>query len=344
LALAKRGNKVFYLNPPRILNSKLIDIKYIEYNLKTVDYSPTIRGTNCLPIFFRKHFHRYSAKNILDSLNESIDINWSFDPSSFQFMNSFRAHLNIFHPVDVHYHRFEKTIAKYADLIFASSDKILDRYGDLSIPKYKINHGLAEHFFNVGSKHFDFIKNPGRVNVGYVGNLHYQYLDTTILMKIIINHPQVDFYFIGPYKQSNIGRKQYNSKFIQCLKNMSNTFLIGPVKSDDLPLYLNKFDLFLMCYTGDRNISQLANPHKILEYLSTGKVIVTHYIDEYKNNDGLICMSNNNFDLPKLFTKVMSKLDYYNSNHKSHQRISFAKNNTYDKQLDRIELILQKYL
>lgn len=344
LELARRGNEVFFLNPPRMTEPISIDIQEVEKNLRTIDYRLIIRGSNRLPMVLRKRFHKNLANRIIESIKRSIDITWSFDPSSFQYLPAFGSQINIFHPVDVHKPRFEKTIAKYADLILATSDRILERYRCFDKPKFKINHGLADYFLLSKSNHYDFIKHPRRINVGYVGNLHYQYLDTTILEQIITHNPDVDFYFIGPYEKSNIGRKKFNSTFIELLTILTNTYLVGEVASKDLPGYLGDFDLFLLCYTGDRNISEMANPHKILEFLSTGRVVVSHYIDEYRNQDHIICMGRRNSDLPELFSDVINKLDYYNDKNKLKERISMARNNTYDRQLNRIESILENHL
>ncbi len=344
LALAKRGNEVFFLNPPRLFRPVSIDIQDVEKNLKIIDYRLIIRGSNRLPMVLRKRFHKNLANRIMQSINGSIDITWSFDPSSFQYMRAFGSQINIFHPVDVHRSRFEKTIAKYADLILATSDRILERYKGFDKPKFKINHGIADYFLSSKCDHNDFIKHPNRINVGYVGNLHYQYLDTAILEQIITHNPDVDFYFIGPYEKSNIGDKTFNSTFIELLTNLTNTHLVGEVASKDLPGYLREFNLFLMCYTGDRNIAEMANPHKILEFLSTGRVVVSHYIDEYRNQNHIICMGRRNCDLPELFSNVINKLDYYNDKNKSKERISLARNNTYDRQLNRIESILENNL
>tara|TARA_Y100000310_G_C20521068_1_gene733704 strand:- start:6 stop:809 length:804 start_codon:yes stop_codon:yes gene_type:complete len=266
------GNNVFFLNPPRLSNSFSIDIQDISNNLRTIDYKPFFRGINLFPMVFRKHFHMDLAKRIIETINEPIDITWSFDPSSFQYMRAFGAQLNIFHPVDVHRPKFERAISNYADIILATSDKILDRYKGINKPKFKINHGLADYFHLPQKNEVNFVKRPNRIKVGYVGNLNYRHLDTMVLKEIITLNPGVDFYFIGPYDKSNIGDGNFNSDFIVLLEELNNTYLIGDVESETLPAYLREFDLFLMCYNGDRHIAELANPHKILEFLVLGKL------------------------------------------------------------------------
>ncbi|SVE33920.1 uncharacterized protein METZ01_LOCUS486774, partial [marine metagenome] len=202
MALSKKSNKVYFLNPPTLHNSFKTDI---DNDLKIIDYKPFFRGSNKLPIWFRKIFHKEWAKEIKHSFNGSIDITWSFDPSSFQYLGAFGGKLNIFHPVDVHKPNFEKATAKHADVILATSDKILERYKEFNKPKLKVNHGLADQFLSSTHINKNIIQRNDRINVGYMGNLHYQHLDTIVLKDIITLNPNVDFYFIGPYEKSNIG-------------------------------------------------------------------------------------------------------------------------------------------
>lgn len=58
-------------------------------------------------------------------------------------------------------------------------------------------------------------------------------------------------------------------------------------------------------------------------------------------------MSVTNNELPYLFKKCVNDLQYLNSKEKTNARISFALNNTYLKQIERIETILldeEKYV
>tara|TARA_B100001964_G_scaffold243915_1_gene323429 strand:- start:874 stop:1998 length:1125 start_codon:yes stop_codon:yes gene_type:complete len=339
-ALAKRGNKVFFLNPPLLSNSLSIDIQDVEKNLKTIDYRPLFRGSNRLPIVFRKIFHKILANKIINSIDLSIDIVWSFDPSSFQYMSAFGAQLNIFHPVDVHRPRFERAIARNADLIIATSINILERYKGVNKPKLKINHGIADYFLETKKLKKSFINSPNKVNVGLIGNLHYSFLDCETLIHILKNNYGVDFYFIGPTGKSNLSNSLRNEQFVSYLKLATNAFLLGSILSEDLPSYLREFDLFLICYTGDKNKAEMANPHKILEYLSTGKPVVSHYIDEYRDHRDIICMADDNKALPGLFSLVSKNLRNYNSSELIDKRKNIAKDNTYSLQIDRIEKFL----
>ena len=80
-----------------------------------------------------------------------------------------------------------------------------------------------------------------------------------------------------------------------------------------------------------------------MEYLSTGKIIISNNISTYKDRPDLIQMvkeRTDNHQLPALFKKVISHLEEYNSPKLQSGRIEFALNNSYAKQLDVIEKII----
>lgn len=336
--LAERGNKVFFINPP----SSQFKKNEISANLTVVDYTVGIfRGVNRLPAFARKKLNRYLIKKLEKLTGKTPDIIWSFDPFRFQNLNLFGAKCKIYHPVDVHFSSLEKEAAVTADIIFSTAHKILDRFDRLKTPRFFINHGLAAHFLEIPEE-IDFKTPLSTINIGYVGNLNYQFLDKGTLLKILTENPGLNFYFIGPYEKSNLS-DNINSDFIYSISQLSNVYLLGPKPSKDLPAYLRNFDLLLMCYSGDKNIAQMANPHKILEYLSSGKVTLTHYIDEYKTQDNLFIMCQSNEELPSRIKYVINNLSELNNEESMQRRIKFAAENTYVKQLERIENLLERY-
>jgi glycosyltransferase involved in cell wall biosynthesis len=336
--LASEGNQVFFINPP----SSNFKKNQVKDHLTVIDYSlGSLRGINRLPSFLRDIFNGILIRKLIRFIGKKPDIIWSFDPFRFQNLQLFGANCKIYHPVDVHQTNLEVEAAKTADVIFSTANKILERFSSIKTAKYFINHGLASHFLE-NSAEIDFEVQKNSINVGYVGNLNYQYLDKEILAEILNENADVNFYFIGPYEKSNLS-ENINVAFIESIRKLPNVFLLGPKPSRELAAYLNKFDLLLMCYSGDRNVAQMANPHKILEYLSSGKVALTHFIDEYKNQPELFLMCNKNNELPEQFKYALKNLSLLNNKESMLRRIKFASENTYSKQLERIELILNQH-
>ncbi|GIU70052.1 MAG: hypothetical protein KatS3mg002_1288 [Candidatus Woesearchaeota archaeon] len=124
-------------------------------------------------------------------------------------------------------------------------------------------------------------KNIDKVkSVGYSGNLNSNLFDLNPVEEVIIKYPDLKFYFIGPFNnQSDV----YNK-----LKQYPNCYFIG--KLDELPLIkkLNEMDLLIYNYKPDNKIYYADNSHKILEYLSTGKIILGSNLLAYQNSDLVI--------------------------------------------------------
>jgi hypothetical protein len=81
-----------------------------------------------------------------------------------------------------------------------------------------------------------------------------------------------------------------------------------------------------------------------MEFLSTGKVVVSNNITIYSKIPNLIEMSSsrvNNDDLPFIFKKVTAKLEYYNQIEFSNARIAFATGNLYSRKISEIQHLIE---
>lgn len=336
--LAQKGNRVYFVNPPAEQWGK----RKLAPNLWVLDYSTGWRkGVQRWPNFLRKWANAGLIRRLYQLAEAEADIIWSFDPFRFQDLRQFGATHRIYHPVDPHICPLEQAVINSAQVLFASSHKIIARFeASGPTPMHFINHGLAQHFL-VASPNIDFLPRPERLKVGYVGNLNYPFLDEQALLSIVKQQKEVDFYFIGPYKKGNLSGTERKSLIAQ-LMELDNCFLLGPKPSAELPAYLDHFDLFLMSYEGDKNPAAMANPHKILEYLSRGKAVVSHFIDEYKERKDWVYMVEDNADLPAKFAWALAHLTEINSEQLQAERKAYAQANSYLAQLHRIDAYLQE--
>ena len=81
-----------------------------------------------------------------------------------------------------------------------------------------------------------------------------------------------------------------------------------------------------------------------MEFISTGKIVVANNITTYKNRPDLVHMfpeREHNKTLPRVFKEVINSLAHYNAETAQENRKKFARENTYSKQLMRIEELLQ---
>lgn len=339
LALAEKGNAVYFLNPPV---SGLNEIKTSsESGILLIDYSIRFRGTNRIQkIFptFANVINQLEINRILKAIGP-IDIVWSFDSYRFQNLNLFGTVFKIFHPVDITPGYLNLQAAATAHVVLSVSNLILDRFRSTGTPSYFINHGLSQPFINSESPSTWLPGNP--IKCGYIGNLLSFALHDENLYKIVHDNPTVEFHFIGPIQSSNLG--EYTSKnLIDKLRVLTNVIFHGEKSPAEIAPLINGFDLFLICYHPEKVGKDLSsNSHKILEYLSTGKTVVSSYISTYASFPAdLIEMVEHSSELPDRFSQSVHFLEKLNISQRQLARKKFASQNSYPNHIATIEKII----
>ena len=348
IELTKRGNIVYFFNPPvRQFLPKIKISKTENYNnLYLVTYS-----------YFFPYNLRFHLRSLFDSLQKiqiklilnkikKPDVTWCFDTNGFSDLNFFGGKITIYHPVDNINGEHQKKLLQTSDFVFSVSDiiiKDLNKYDSNKKISF-INHGLSAYFSTIKDSKTN--KNNSDIKACFVGNILLDSLDREATKKIISENPDVNFVFIGAYTSSNIsGDIDINGRdFISFLKNTENVTLKGSMHPKNIAQEIKNADVLLVLIDPEKDVNKGSNSHKILEYLSIGKVIVSNHISTYADKRDLIEMVDemHNKNLPALFKKVINNLDHYNSPEKQRKRIEFALDNTYEKQIQRIEKIISE--
>jgi len=328
--LAKRGNRVFFLNPP----SPELSISKTGYqNVFLVNYRGFIKGMRFLPRWLQRLLMRGQFRKLEHLCQCSFQIIWSFDNSVFYDFSAFPSDiLTISHIVDLNQDFQTEVAAATADVCLATTDLIEKRLRKFSDQVYKINHGYHEVIA------LPEIVMPGAspVKAVYAGNLSMPYIDWKILIEVVSSNPGVDFLLIGP--DGSADHDGYKAALLQ----QPNVFRMGKMSSDLLSGFLNEADILLVCYQ-EKYFDEQANPHKMMEYLGTGKVVVATFTGEFRSQKNLIEMSASNKELPDIFRRVVSDLPYFNNKLLVNRRKAFAIENSYDRQIERIERIVNAY-
>jgi len=330
--LAKH-NTVYFLNP--VLGSIVnpfgnvnAEIKPIKDNLFQVNYQNLLPRLNTLPKFIQQFIFKKQAKQIQTVLNiAKFDIVWSFDPYRFWNQNVWSADKTIYHAVDPHKARFEKEIIKASNLFVAVSEVLLNKLNNVKISSIKIGHGL-----HISDSIYDFdlkIENNEK-KIGYLGNLNGKLIDTKMLKDIILKFSGNIFYFLGPIKSNNLSLDE-NIDWVHFLSSKKNVVLLGEMCPDKINTFLSKMDILLLCYFPLKSGN---TPHKILEYLYSGKEIVSNEISEYIDYPEMINFNKGNDKLG--YEKILASL--LNEKKSSIKTINkaFALNNTYNKKIEKI--------
>ncbi|MCX6210153.1 MAG: hypothetical protein NTZ59_11830, partial [Bacteroidetes bacterium] len=350
IELAKHNNEVYFLNPPqeeKVTNTVQIKKNNIVSNLYLIHHS--LPFTYKIKFKFKKIFHflmHYHIKKIEQTINKKIDIIWSFDLGDYYPFKYFSNNpIKFFNPIDEPLNKDGINSAKNCDVIVSITKEILAMYHQSNVPKHFIHHALAEEFIELDTP----IKNDNIIRFGLSGNWLRKDIDTDCLLEIVKENEEVIFEFWGSYKtiQSNIGGESDTEvkRFIAELMVSKNVVLHGPIHPSELAQEFRRMDGFLICYDILKDQSHGTNYHKVMEYLSTGKVVVSNNITTYASIPNLLEMSDsrtNNNNLPTIFKNVVSNLKHYNHPAFQALRSNFAKSNLYSKKIGEIEKILKK--
>jgi hypothetical protein len=332
IELAKRGNTVFFLNPP----SEIFEIVSTRYErLFSLHYPGFIPGLRFFPSFLQKYFMCRVLKKLEKLCEGKFDIVWSFDNSLFFNFNAFSKEiLKISHIVDFNQDFVFRGAASTADFCFSPNQFIIEKFLKYNNRTYFINHGVAIQD-NIAS--VDLVL-PGRneAKTLYGGNIDIDYFDWDTFERVVDENLKVDFILAGPWKMK-YKKRQFLLK--------PNVYYLGVLEKDVLLHYYRLADILLLCYKAGDYKEQLANPHKMMEYLASGKMICTTFTEEYKflSDKELISMSKGNNNFPDLYKDVFDDLEYWNADEKKALRKAFALKNTYGKQIKRIEKLIVSF-
>lgn len=336
LTLAQRGNWVYFLNPP-VKNRSPIVKKSEHNNLFVVEYAGFIKGFRFLPFFIRKLLV-HKKWNELETLCEvQFDIIWSFDNSVFYDFQALPTRvLKISHIVDMNMNYQIKKAASTADYCFGVTNALVTRAKKYNHWSIFINHGVNEIFFQVQAPSCVNFPGSNSIKIGYLGNLAMRYIDWRLLFLSVSTLPQADFIFVGPGKEECNLNVNLTHSFKKKVLQQQNAFFLSEIPYKEIPRYLAKCDVLLIAYQENYHPDQ-SNPHKMLEYLASGKPVVTTYTAEYGDKEHLIYMSKSNEDYIRILRDVINHIDRAASAEASAKRKRYARANTYAKQISRIE-------
>ncbi|MCO6498734.1 MAG: hypothetical protein J5I50_13870 [Chitinophagaceae bacterium] len=343
IELARMGNKVFFVNPPRSGNQTAccvsenpegypsITIIHVKENPRRIVYREKFFS------LFRIIENKYvrSVKKITGEVDEL----WCFNPQFIVNTGKFGAGTNLLFMYDFYRGKYLKKTASQSDAIISVAQNILDYFQDVDKPRLLLNHGLAPAFQQMAGESGE--KTDDRIKIGYVGNLLRNAMDIGAFREIISSHPEIDFHIWGPagLDENNVSGRDIpaeTSDFIQFLGQQKNVVLHGVKTPEILAGEIQQADAFLFIYSAKKDINGASNSHKLMEYLSTGKTVFSTYVSHYDGTDLLVmdCKEGNNF--PAFFDTEIKRLDEFNAPDRQKIRRSFALSNSYEQQIKKI--------
>lgn len=347
LELARRGNTVYFLNPPRAELEEPVEVApHPEVpGLHLVTYRPFF------PLWIRFRLRpvfdalmRLQVRRLLGALGVGFDVVWSFETNLYSDLTWFRGGLTIYHPVDQVRDAHERRPAESADVLFSVSDEILSSFAGMDVPRFFVNHGVADVFIQEGRRLLGEDLPPfPPLRVGFVGNLLSNQLDREVFTRIVRENPAVEFHVWGPLRleESNVAGVESPEvhEFVRFLESRANVVVRGVVPPGRLVREIPAMHAFLFCSDRRKDPYKGSNSHKILEYLSTGRVVVSSHLSAYERHPGLMEMlhDDSNAGLPELFADSMRGIAELDRPELRRRRIEFALAHSYARQIGRIE-------
>jgi glycosyltransferase involved in cell wall biosynthesis len=283
-----------------------------------------------MPPPLRRKYHSKVFSDLQDSLGCRFDLIWSFDYSRmFDLDVSPAGCFTICHMADFTARLPWRIAAASARLCLGVTFQMVRDLKSVNPNSFFLNHGVAD--FEI----LDFGFETESPNVVYAGNLSIPFLDHERLLCLIKSYGSVNFHFFGDTGTGNLSRGQEGT-FVRTLRKQTNAHVHGPVPASRLPGIYQRADALLLCYDSKHG-DLVANSHKVMEYLASGKPILATPMEVYEQQGHLISMHQDR----EAYCQALSLALEEDSPTLSRQRRKFALDHTYKQQIARVEALVQ---
>ncbi|NQY09683.1 MAG: glycosyltransferase [Flavobacteriales bacterium] len=218
----------------------------------------------------------------------------------------------------------EPEIIKSADLVVANSPHLADLARENNSNSYYVGQGcdLSQFKHQQVNEPKDLARIKG-VKIGYVGLLSSRRLNLDLLKDLAAAKPEWQVVLVGPEEDSF-----KNSE----LHQMDNVHFLGSKKMEELPLYIQYFDICINPQiVNDLTIGNY--PRKIDEYLAMGKPIIATDTPTMKIFEDHVYLGETAEDYIRLIEKAIVE----DNESKQKERIHFAQSHTWENNIKEIE-------
>ncbi|MFV0397012.1 MAG: glycosyltransferase [Bacteroidales bacterium] len=344
-----RSNNIELRNRIEVLNKRSSVIRQINPNLWVLDCPFTVLPVNKLPDGFlfdianrlnNKKIFRYIAeiaqsmgfKNLIHFIDN--DIYRSFYSDRFLHADTTIYYLrdNLL-AIDFwrrHACRLEPQLIAKSDLVFCNSLYLAEKAKKYNSKTHYVGQGFdplayQKHNYPIP----DDISSIPRPIVGYLGAIISARLDPELVFSLAKENPAISFVLVGGADDV------FNN---HPLMNLPNLFYLGSKPVDQVPDYINSFDICINPQlVNDLTIGNY--PRKIDEYLAMGKPVIATKTDAMAVFKDHVYLCNNVQEYQNAMMTILQK----GVKTGKEERIQFANTHTWEASVDRMYQLIRRY-
>lgn len=222
---------------------------------------------------------------------------WIYPPNSFSLIGKMGEVLSIYYciddfPTEIDQKRrkrtlsfFENEILRKADLVFTCTKSLYEKRKRVREDIFFLRNGVDFDFFNK-KDHLEVpsdISNICYPRIGFLGTMDSR-IDVSLISSIASERPGWQIILIG---KDMLHKEDRNA-----LNFHSNIHMLGFRKYELLPKYIHMMDVCIIPYKTE-GFSGCVFPIKVLEYLASGKPVVSTFLPELYDFQDVVKLSNN---------------------------------------------------
>lgn len=237
----------------------------------------------------------------------------------------------------------EKWLAKKADLVFTTAPGLQEKLSKLNKNTFYVgNAGDFERFADkpaegktvVGGKPFGLTEEPeGLVVVGFSGAIDNYKVNLPLLVKVAKAYPNYSLILIGP---TGVADDEPNLKE---LKSLPNVKLLGVKPYEQMPQYFSQFDVYIIPFNLNEYTLGGCFPVKFFDALAAGLPTVVTGLPCYQEFSDVCYIAKDDSDFVSLIKTAVKE----NSTEKISERQKVAKENSWDKKVEKMLEIVQSF-
>lgn len=343
---AKSGRTVIYMEPPVTLigpikNKELLNswgrwkkgLRKVEENLYVISPPPVLPFGNKYR-FINKINQKLIARNLkkaLYSFKGELEL-YSFLPSAVDLLGEINFKHIYYDCVDDHASftglinqevmaAMEKELMEKSDVCFATARQLLEDRKEWSSNFHLIQNGAEfEHFSRVQTEKLPVPSEMQKIKgpiVGFVGGIS-DWINLKLIEEAAKELPDYSFVMIGPVDTD-----------IEGLKKLKNVFFLGSKSYNDLPNYIQCFDMCLIPFKINK-LTKSVNPIKMYEYFSSGKPVIATPMQEVVLFKDIVDIVENKEQMVQAITNIADNRHEYNSQEAINKRKQIGQENSWD--------------